>query len=45
METYQLCVFQISNEKITYEIYLHQRTSVLKYKARDNLDDKEAPKY
>ena len=34
----------MSNAKITEEIQFHPRPTVLKYKAREDLNDKEAPK-
>ena len=44
METYQLFVVLIGNEKITEEMEFFQRAPVLEYQAREDLDNKEAPK-
>ena len=43
METYQIFVFPMGNEKITEELEFHSRAPVLKYQAREDLDDKDAP--
>ena len=44
METYQFFVVPIVNLKITGELEFLPRAPVLKYKARADLYDKEAPK-
>ena len=44
METYQLFLVSMGNEKITEGTEFHQRAPVLKYQAREDLYYKEAPK-
>ena len=44
METYQIFVFLMVNEKITEELEFRLRAWVLKYQAREYWGDKEAPK-
>ena len=44
METYQFFVVPTGNAKITEEPEFHPIALLLKYQARENLDDKEAPK-
>ena len=44
METYQIFVVLMGNAKITEELEFQSRAPVLKYQAREDLYDKEAPK-
>ena len=41
METYQIFVIPVGNEKITEGIEFHPREPLLKYKSREDLDHKE----
>ena len=45
MEKYQIFVFVMVNAGITEELEFQIRESVLKNQSREDLDDKEAPKY
>ena len=45
MQIYQFFVLLIVSANITQVIEFHPRAPVLKYQAREDLNDEEAPKY
>ena len=45
MKTYQIFVVPMGDAKITEELEFYPRATVLRYKARNDLYDKGAPKY